>query len=349
MGSGATDKSSVTGIPCTSTLSRDGHEVCFEAELEQALFERPDSVHGLPAGPRRFEIEANLMRQNGPLAWRRRLAWFIFGFPYMQAMRRDIRLSFTSVTENPAKPKSKMTMRLRHDFETRARAYGVGAIGYIELPEEAIFQEKAVLFTHAIVLMMEMDAERIAKAPSRATYRLVMESYYDLGRAVTRLVNFLRQHGYAAQGGHPLNGVALYPLIAQRAGLGWMGTNGLLISPQFGPRHRLAAIYTTITDLPVPPANEHAWISEFCQWCGQCIRKCPSQAIYDEPIKHETGRETHIDVNRCFPIFAEQYGCSLCIKVCPFNTHSYEKIRHGFFKRMGRVMNNEYVFAGQGI
>ncbi len=306
-----------------------------EYDLERALYDRLDSVHGLPDGPRRFDIEGNLMRRDGWPAWRRWMSWLMWSFPYMHALRQDIAQTFTTLEENSAYPQTTSAEHL-HNFKVQAYSYGVGAIGYTDLPLEAIFQEKAVLFSHVIVLVMEMSAEKIAQAPSSATFRMVMKSYYDLGQAVERLVEYLRQNGYAAQGGHPLNGVTLYPLIAQRAGLGQLGANGLLITPQFGPRHRLAAIYTSISNLPNTATDEHSWVSLFCSWCRQCHRKCPGQAIYDQPVSCPSGIVSHIDVERCFPVFANQYGCSICIKVCPFNRHPYERIRDRFDKRIAK-------------
>ncbi|MFN2137442.1 MAG: hypothetical protein ACK2UK_15885 [Candidatus Promineifilaceae bacterium] len=307
-----------------------------ESDLEGALYERPDSVHGRPDGPLRFNIENNLMRRDGWPAWRRWISWLVWSFPYMQALRQDIIQTFTTLDENPADPQTTITAGQLRNFETLAYSYGVGAIGYTDLPLEAIFQEKAVLFTHVIVLVMEMNADKIAQAPSSITFRMIMKSYYDLGQAVEKLVTHLRHNGYAAQGGHPLNGVALYPLIAQRAGLGQLGAHGLLISPQFGPRHRLATIYTSISNLPDTATDEHRWVSAFCGCCRQCQRKCPGRAIHDEPISRQSGIVSHIDAERCFPVFANQYGCSICIQVCPFNLHPYERIRDRFAARIAK-------------
>lgn len=305
-----------------------------ECELERALYDRPDSVHGLPDGPRRFDIEGNLMSRSSWPAWRRWISWLLWSFPYLQALRQDIAQTFTTLDENPVDPQTTITVEFLRNFEAQAHLYGIGAIGFTDLPLEAIFQEKAVLFRHVILLVMEMNADKIARAPSTATFRMVMKSYYDLGQAVEKLVTYLRQHGYTAQGGHPLNGVALYPFLAQKAGLGQLGANGLLISPQFGPRHRLAVIYTSISNLPNTATDEHNWVSAFCSWCHQCHRKCPGQAIYDQPISRPSGIVSHVDVERCFPVFADQYGCSICIKVCPFNLHPYEQIQDRFVKRV---------------
>ncbi|MCK4252982.1 MAG: [Fe-S]-binding protein, partial [Candidatus Heimdallarchaeota archaeon] len=111
------------------------------------------------------------------------------------------------------------------------------------------------------------------------------------------------------------------------------GKAGLLITPVNGPTVRLAAVFTSIQNLPITDGNEHSWIGEFCKTCLKCIKECPPQAILKNPIKHDTGRVTHIDNNKCFPYFAENYACTICIKVCPFNNTSYEKIKVAFEKR----------------
>jgi epoxyqueuosine reductase len=192
-----------------------------------------------------------------------------------------------------------------------------------------------VLYENVIVLIMEMDPVKMDKAPSWTTQRMVMKTYYQLGKITTILVDKMRKDGYAAQAGHPLNGLTLYPLLAQQAGLGWCGSHGLLITPEFGPRQRIAAIYTNIQNLPLVDGNDHMWIEDLCKRCGQCLRKCPSRAILEEPVRHDSGIVTHIDVEKCFPVFATQQSCSLCIKVCPFNKHPYHRIKEAFLKKDG--------------
>jgi epoxyqueuosine reductase len=308
-----------------------------EAALEQALYRKKDSIRADPAAPARFAIERNLFGEESPIGFWRQITWLAGVFPFMGAIMGDIVTSFRSLEENPAEPKTEISAERLRDLEAQAHSLGIGGIGYTRLPREAIFKEKAVMYDSAMVLLFEMDAGKIAKAPSWVTLRMVMKSYHELGRIVARLVDDLRRDGYAAQGGHPLNGVTLYPLIAQHAGLGWCGSHGLLIAPGFGPRHRIAAIYTPIQNLPLAEKNEHAWIEELCRRCGQCRRKCPGRAIYEEPIRHPSGIVTHVDVDRCFPVFAEQYGCSVCIKVCPFNRHPYEHIKQAFLRARERA------------
>jgi len=109
-----------------------------------------------------------------------------------------------------------------------------------------------------------------------------------------------------------------------------MGLNGLIITPEFGPRVRLAAVFTSIQNLPESKPNQHSWVRDFCESCRICHKKCPPDAFYDDPVKHENGQVTYVRNEECFPYFNEYHGCSVCVKVCPFNHQPYEKIKAGF-------------------
>lgn len=210
---------------------------------------------------------------------------------------------------------------------------GADEIGFVSVPQAWVFKDLAIRYTHAIVLVMEMDKARIDKAPNPDTAVMVHETYNALGKVSNKIADWLRDHGYAAHAGHPLGGMALYPPMAQAAGLGWRGISGLLITPQFGPRVRLAAVFTEIENFPVYKKDEHAWVLDFCESCKRCIHDCPSDAFYDKPIRHENGLVTVLDNEKCFPYFAKNHGCSVCIKVCPFNHVSYEKIKEKYAAR----------------
>jgi epoxyqueuosine reductase QueG len=171
-----------------------------------------------------------------------------------------------------------------------------------------------------------MDKKRVNLAPSFETFKMIHQTYASLGVISNELSRFLRNKEFAAQAGSALNGMSVYPILAQNAGLGWIGKNGLLITPEFGPRQRIAVIYTNIKNLPYNTANKHTWISEYCQKCKVCIKKCPAGAIYETPIVTNQYHTTHIRSEKCFPEFYDNYGCSICIKVCPFSKTNYEKL-----------------------
>jgi len=114
---------------------------------------------------------------------------------------------------------------------------------------------------------MEMDNSRIARTPQMPAGTEVWRTYDRLGLIVNRVARFLRKRGFGAQAGAALGGDVNYPLLAQKAGLGHIGKHGLLISPGRGPSRRIAAVYTSIENLPVTDSGRYAWIADFCSGC----------------------------------------------------------------------------------
>ncbi len=241
------------------------------------------------------------------------------------AIAKDAERAMAAVNCNPAHPKGSADAAFLKDFEAYARSLGIAKVGYTEMPRECIFNGRSVAYTHAIVLLMEIPKAPIDAAPSPATQAIGIVTYQQMGDITNRLADYLRKGGYAAEAGHPAIGPALYPPLAIKAGLGNGGRHGLLITPEFGPRQRISAIFTSIENLPVTDSTEHAWTRDFCASCGNCIRKCPAKAILEEPVVHSSGRISHIDGDKCI-------SCTLCMKECSFNRAGYDKIKAAFNK-----------------
>jgi len=193
----------------------------FPSTVEQTLLDTKMGIAALSSAPDRFDIESNLFFSNKSVKFPTKLQWIFNLLSDLNGIRKDTSTSFTSLSDNPLNPKDSFTPQFHRDFESYAKFLGINGLGYAKLPEEAIFKGKAVLFDQVIVLTMEMDKDKIAMAPSRPTFKMIMRTYYELGNKINVLVGYLRKNGYAAQGGHPLNGLSLYPLIAERAGLAW--------------------------------------------------------------------------------------------------------------------------------
>ena len=296
---------------------------------EDQIAEMPGAHRWTEDSPVRFEImKEGIKRGTGGPGGTRSLR--IMG-PTVLGMRESLR----SLGQNPDKPKTEAPSDLLASLETYLRSLGASSVGYTQVPERWIFRDKAILHTNAIVLTMEMDKVRIETAPSQDGLEAVVEIYRDLGRIANKGADYLRKRGYSAHAGHPLMGLALYPPLAQLAGLGWMGANGMIVTPEHGPRVRLAAIYTSIENLPFGTENEHQWVEEYCAACQICIRKCPVEAILPEPERHENGQITYVVNERCFPYFSDYYGCSVCIAVCPFSRSGYERVKKQFVEAEG--------------
>jgi NAD-dependent dihydropyrimidine dehydrogenase PreA subunit len=294
--------------------------------LEREVASRKGAVRAVDTSPERFEIFLEALDTD-----RTALPGFPRAVPHALSSVRNIKRSLTSLDENPTHPPRGAPAGFLRELEAMALSLGVDSMGYAKLPRGLVFRDRAVMHDNAIVLVMEMDRAKIDQAPHADTAVMVHETYDRLGRAANGLAKHLRRQGYSAHAGHPLMGLVLYPPLAQRAGLGWRGLHGLLITPDYGPRVRLAAVFTSIETLPLSDDNPHGWIEVYCAQCQRCVEACPAGAIQPEPRVHASGLVTCVEGEACFPFFAEQHGCSICIRVCPFHRRAYETLK----RRMG--------------
>jgi epoxyqueuosine reductase len=294
---------------------------------QSSLQEQPGILMPTPNSPTRFEIPLEMMK----LLQERDDIEMRHSFPVRRllSVMKNIHRSVDSISDNPSEPISSASPEFLTKLREYAQSLGIYPLEFVKLPHELIFDKFGVLFDNAIILAMEMSKEKIDKAPSQETLNMVFGTYDELGIATNKVAQFLRESGYAAQADHPLGGLVLFTPLAQKAGIGWIGKHGLLITPQFGPRVRLAAVYTNIENLPYVEINDHNWIEDYCKTCGICIKQCPPNAILEEAVIHDTGIVTHIRQQDCFEYFGQFYGCSVCIKVCPFSKsmQAYERLK----------------------
>lgn len=212
--------------------------------------------------------------------------------------------------------------------EYAKKEFGYVKIGFTKLPTELIFEGKAVLYSYALVFIEEMRKEKMDVAPDLAAGNEVLRVYGTLGKAVNKTARWLRKKGIRAQSVHPVGGLVNLPPLAGKAGMGGQGANGLLITPEFGQRQRIAPVFIEEKIFEYTDNDDHLWIEEYCDMCQICVKKCPVQAIYPQRVDliqnvEGIGRvRTCIDNNKCFPYFNETVGCSVCIAVCPFSPGS---------------------------
>ncbi len=98
--------------------------------------------------------------------------------------------------------------------------------------------------------------------------------------------------------------------VARRAGLGWIGRNNLLVTPERGSRVRLV---TVLTDLPLSTGKP---LERDCGDCRDCLPACPAGAIGEDPEA--------FDHRRCYERLKEfknslnlgHYICGVCVRDC---------------------------------
>lgn len=181
--------------------------------------------------------------------------------------------------------------------------------------------------------------------------------YAELDRIAYSLGCFLEREGFQAalvpayspvemtREAKGLVGVVSLRHAAQAAGLGALGRNNLLLTPELGPRVRLGGVVTDApfqTDAPGP-------YNDLCADCEACVEACPVEAL-SEPGKTRTGRclrqalpyglnplirkarellqgpgtglETFLMDPQFWNFYQSlqlglQYGCHACITACP--------------------------------
>lgn len=152
----------------------------------------------------------------------------------------------------------------------------------------------------------------------------------DYHVAVRRRLSIAAQRLRAA---HPEAGCAILVddsplpevLACALAGVGLVGTNGLLIVPPYGSYVFLG---TLLTDLTLPETGPA--VLTRCADCGACVRACPAGAV-------SSGGVPGVDGTRCLsaltqksgPLSPEEeelirrhpfiWGCDICQEVCPYN------------------------------
>jgi epoxyqueuosine reductase QueG len=122
------------------------------------------------------------------------------------------------------------------------------------------------------------------------------------------------------------NDTALSIPLAIDAGLGELGRNGLLITPQYGPCVRLCKVFT---DLPLMPDQPISFgVTETCMKCFKCAEACEVEAISSDPEpSYRTVSPSNnqgivrwaVDHDKCYAFWIENSAsCATCIAACPF-------------------------------
>ena len=111
--------------------------------------------------------------------------------------------------------------------------------------------------------------------------------------------------------------------LAVRAGLGWIGRNSLVVTPEYGSMLLLGELIISETvdeyDRPLEVVG--------CGECRRCVEACPNGAILED---------RSIDTHRCISCRTIEregatesirldgwiFGCDACQSVCPFNHHA---------------------------
>jgi epoxyqueuosine reductase len=207
------------------------------------------------------------------------------------------------------------------NFEKKAKELDVDFIGYTPVNENYIFKDLKVFGRNCVILGMEMKWDKIKHAPSAICEIEVFRVYKVLGDVTIQLAEYMKDQGYKSEAHHPFGGKLLYGPHVVAANLGIMGRNGLILTPEFGPRQRWSII-TTDADIPGNKERDFNELKDLCEKCGACVRECKGGSVFETPIKKENGVITHIDRTKCIQSILKNNYCSYCLRICQPSRHS---------------------------
>lgn len=124
--------------------------------------------------------------------------------------------------------------------------------------------------------------------------------------------------------------------FALKAGIGWLGKNGCVISPEYGSWIFLGEI---MTDMELEPDSP---LESLCGDCNLCIESCPTSAI-EQPSLLDAGKcisyltiENKGQIPERFHrgMGNRVFGCDTCQTVCPYNTRPRES---SVFRAIGQA------------
>lgn len=209
-----------------------------------------------------------------------------------------------------------------------ARGYA-GTMGY--LPRQARKRKAPASITpgahSAIVLLENYAAPRDAHPASGDSFRVAsyargMDYHIVTHGRLHQLSEWLKGQGAAVAHTWIDDGPVPERELAERAGLGWIGKNTMLINPRIGSFTVIGTVFTdlVLSEAPTP-------VADHCGSCTRCLDACPTDAFADVRVLDATRCISYLTIEHKadpspelaarFSGFA--FGCDICNDVCPWN------------------------------
>jgi reductive dehalogenase len=235
------------------------------------------------------------------------------------------------VNGNTAKTQETQKARQSTDFIHKLiKKMGAHSVGVTELKDYHLYSYRGrdhnygekVKNSHkyAIAFTVEMDHDFIRNAPYALAILESSRQYVRSGIIAIRVAQYIRKMGYDARAHIDGEYEVVCPLVARDANLGETGRMGLLMTPDLGPRVRIAVVTTSIPLVPDIRKEDSSMI-DFCTTCKKCAEVCPSNAIpFDDRKKLNGVLRWQINQEACFTYWTKiGTDCGRCISACPYS------------------------------
>ncbi len=182
------------------------------------------------------------------------------------------------------------------------RGYLSGEIAHLDRAVSIGVDRRLNEDTLSLLVKLQKRAVRFLKARGHRTLAIPPDSDRKKGTFISKLYSLFN-----------------HKMAATSAGLGWIGKNGLLISPDYGPRLSLATVLTDARLAPDVPMEY-----SLCGSCTLCKTYCPSQAITGAGWSRSAPFVELVKLGACRSHKATKRAtdgkpnCGLCINICPY-------------------------------
>lgn len=209
--------------------------------------------------------------------------------------------------------------------ELQVSKYGYGDLtGLVPEAYKDLSTGLSIAIRLSDAVMDEIDLE-----PTHTYFHLYRTVNAFIDHVLLRVTLLIQSLGYKAvaipasqsinQPGYDYAGRFQHRTAATRAGMGWIGKNNCLVTPEFGPRVRLGTILTNMPAEYADPVN-----GSKCGKCEICVSVCPPIALTGQAWSVEKHRDDIVDAKICSQHMSKHYKhigrgvvCGLCVKSCP--------------------------------
>ena len=221
-------------------------------------------------------------------------------------------------------------------FDAGADAFGVAELETAAAAIHKAYGDTFDGYTRAVSFAVHLPRRVVDEVLDHPSHTYL--AYYDIANSLLNRIGLIVNNRLEREGflSFPIpasqrtrenkeGGIFSHRMAAQMAGLGWIGKNCSLISPQNGPRLRLG---TVLTDAPLEPDSP---IENRCGDCTQCRDICPAGAILGKAFDCNDALSQRFDFKKCDAYLSETrqtFGkriCGRCIAVCPYGRKKHAK------------------------
>lgn len=197
--------------------------------------------------------------------------------------------------------------------------------------EDRIYPERLLDSAKTIISIAVAYPHKLSAPPPKTTYKRGkitpnswgLDYHHIVGEKLEKLASGIEKlcdDGSFERRAMVDTGALVDTAVAQRAGIGFIGKNGLVISKEFGSYMFLGEL---ITNLEIEPDQP---VTYGCGDCRRCLDACPTSCLIGNSsmdakrcLSFQTQDKGMMDLEFRKKIKTVIYGCDICQICCPYN------------------------------